>query len=184
MGPWALKRKKVPTAIDTALSTTSGDIKLSTMTPDSIVLHKIALFEGYDNIIGQELTVSPMEKGLPDLPPVNEDGGFVYQSPDQIGLRPSTPPTLEENAADQLFELPGSLLLPGQGFFSSPISASSDFSPKSDSESSVVLRRKSAPSLCTSSTDNEHDHIKNWTARHRTSRANTSPTAMKSGMTD
>lgn len=169
---WPLRRKRRPLAVNTNLI--KPERSLSTMTPTSVVLHNVAIYEGLDPPQSDEVKTARLEEDIVELlSPMKRDemegGSNVFAE------RPQTPPTPEQTAP-LLVELPGSILLPSQGFpqQNPPVTPARDDWHGFGSD---VSRPSSTPSLDTSSTtDSEMEIFKNLTSPNkRSGRANTFP---------
>ncbi len=144
------------------------------MTPTSVVLHDETMYGDLGTPFDDHTKVSQSEERVVESPsPIGAlEMGRI--SPVFVN-RPQTPPTPEQTATSPV-ELPGSILLPSQGFpqTNPPITPARDISHIRSSEES---ERSSTPSLYTSSsTDGEMDILKNLTSpQKRSGRVNTLP---------
>ncbi|KAF7502909.1 hypothetical protein GJ744_004814 [Endocarpon pusillum] len=166
-----LRGKKVPLAVNTDVE--NRDIALSTMTPTSVVLHDDSSYGEFGNPFVDQMKAPPADGNSVELVSPIEQHESGTHSPVFVN-RPQTPPTPEQTATLPV-ELPGSILLPSQGFpqTNPPIAPARDhFKTFACDES----RRSSTPSLdySSSTTDSDMDMLKNLTSpSKRAGRANT-----------
>jgi hypothetical protein len=171
--PWALRRKKLPSAVNVSLK--GQDLTLSTMTPASIVLHDDETeFGDFGNPFSDQVKKSQHDERVVELVSPIEESEMGRTSPVFVN-RPQTPPTPGQTATLPI-ELPGSILLPSQGFpqQNPPVTPARDSFISRYSEES---RSSRTPSLDTSSsTDGDMDILRNFASPQKKSgRANTFP---------
>lgn len=171
---WALRRKKRPAVVD--IDVDRENLTISTMTPTSIVLHDTAIPESLDSPLTEDMKPAQLEEKIMELLSSAGHHETAEKSSVFVG-RPQTPPTPEQTAVLPI-ELPGSILLPSQGFpqENPPITPARN---KFESRESEESTRSQTPSLDSSpTTDGEMDIFKNLTApQKRSGRANTFPTS-------
>lgn len=155
-----LRRRRLPPAVNIRLEEQIDT--LSTMTPTSVVVHDVSIYGDFGNPFTDNEKTSQLEERIVELlSPVNQ-AEMVEHSPVFVN-RPQTPTTPEQTAILPV-ELPGSILLPSQGFPQAdpPITPARDDYRSRWSEES---RRSPTPSLDSSSTtDGEMDIFKNLTS--------------------
>lgn len=175
MPTWPLRRQIKPPAVKVGFN--QDDLKLSTMTPRSVVVHDTTIGGGFN---------FPVEDGMATTLSDEKTAESLFGGKQELRKRsavfvnrPQTPTTPDQTTPLPV-ELPGSILLPSQGFSQAdpPVTPARD---KFQAPSSEVSTRSSVPSLDTSSTtDTEMDMFKNLTSpqkrSHRSKTFSSSPT--------
>jgi hypothetical protein len=168
---WPLRRRKRPAVADVTRG--DEDLFLSTMTPNSKALHDLASTNNSDKpSISEVKKVMSVQEAAEAISPSS-----LHSPAKRVAVfanRPQTPPTPQQTTPLPV-ELPGSILLPSQGFPQQdpPVTPARDkFRGRPSDES----ERSSTPSLdfSSSTTDGEMDLFKNFTSpQKRSGRANT-----------
>lgn len=171
---WPLRRKVKPLAVDVSFA--KDDFTFSTMTPGSVVVHDITLGEGFGSPVTDYVNAAHSDEEAIRCLSAAERHEIKERS-SVIVNRPQTPPTPEQTTPLPI-ELPGSILLPSQGFPQAdpPVTPARD---KIQARPRDESRRSSTPSLDTSSTtETDMDIFKHLTSPPKQShRANTSSSA-------